>query len=222
MAVKKNMSKKRIISPSLLSADFSQLAEQIGTVEKAGADRLHLDIMDGQFVPNITFGPFIVKAIRKSAKSHLECHLMISEPRRYFDNFIDAGADTVIFHVEASDDILGDLQYLRGKGVKAGLSLKPDKSAKVLEPYLNDVDYILVMSVYPGFGGQEFIGDTLQTMKDLVRIRPTSDLLIAVDGGVNMKTISKVYETGIDITIVGSGLFGADNIQNRYEELLRA
>nr|MBC8479435.1 ribulose-phosphate 3-epimerase [FCB group bacterium] len=184
--------------------------------------RLHLDVMDGHFVPNITFGPFIVEAIRSVTDCHLETHLMITEPRRYFKEFIDAGSDTVIFHVEASTDAKQDLQQLKDMGVKAGLSLNPDKSAEVLFPYLDELDYILIMSVFPGFGGQSFIESTLETMRRLTAERGGREILIAVDGGVNLETIRKVYETGIDITVVGSALFKAKNIPMRIKDLLHA
>ena len=143
----------RIISPSLLSADFSILKEQIEIVKKAGAERLHIDCMDGHFVPNFTFGPFILKAIRKLTDLHLETHLMIDNPSNYFDDFIDAGADTLIFHYEASNDIRKDLESIKKRGIKCGLAIKPETGSDVLEKYVDILDYILVMSVSPGFGG---------------------------------------------------------------------
>ena len=212
--------KKRIISPSLLSANFTRLKEDIKVVEDAGVDRLHLDVMDGHFVPNLTFGPFIIRDIRKITSSHLETHLMITDPHKYIDEYIDAGSDTLIFHFEASTDISRDLKHIQDRGAKAGIAINPDSDYKQILKYTNYLDYILIMSVFPGFGGQSFIESTLETMKFLKENTLGSDILIGVDGGVNIKTIDKVYDTGIDITIVGSGLYGADNINDRYKELM--
>ena len=210
----------RIISPSLLSANFTRLSEDIKIVEDAGVSRLHLDVMDGHFVPNLTFGPFIINDIRKITNSHLETHLMITNPRRYFDDYIDAGSDTLIFHFEASDDINADLKYIQKRGVKAGIAINPDSDYKKLLDYTEFLDYILIMSVFPGFGGQSFIESTLDSMKFLKDNTKNSNILIGVDGGVNLSTIDKVYDTDIDVTIVGSGLYGAKNIKRRYNKLV--
>ena len=210
----------RIISPSLLSANFTRLSDDIKIVEDAGVNRLHLDVMDGHFVPNLTFGPFIIKDIRKITNSHLETHLMITNPRKYFDDYIDAGSDTLIFHFEASDDINADLKYIQERGVKAGIAINPDSDYKKLLDYTEFLDYILIMSVFPGFGGQSFIESTLDSMKFLKDNTKNTNILIGVDGGVNLSTIDKVYDTGIDITIVGSGLYGAKNIKRRYNKLV--
>ena len=212
--------KKRIISPSLLSANFTRLKEDIKVVEDAGVTRLHLDVMDGHFVPNLTFGPFIIKDIRKITKSHLETHLMITNPHKYFDEYIKAGSDTLIFHYEASTDIKRDLKYIQERGVKAGIAINPDSDYKQLLKYTDNLDYILIMSVFPGFGGQSFIESTLDSMKFLKENTKGTDILIGVDGGVNINTIDRVYDTGIDVTIVGSGLYGANNINKRYNELI--
>jgi len=212
--------KMRIISPSLLSADFSNLKEQIKLVENLGIDRLHIDVMDGHFVPNFTFGPFILKAIRKLTDSHLETHLMMDRPDKYIEEFIDSGADTLILHTEASTDIKKDLMQIKKLGAKCGLAIKPSTSESVLEEYLDILDYILVMSVEPGFGGQSFMLDTLRKMESIVKMREDREILIGVDGGVNIETINSVYKTGIDIVIVGSGLYKASNIKERYNQLL--
>ena len=212
--------KNRIISPSLLSANFTRLSDDIKIVEDAGVNRLHLDVMDGHFVPNLTFGPFIINDIRKVTNSHLETHLMITNPRRYFDDYIDAGSDTLIFHFEASDDINADLKYIQKRGIKAGIAINPDSDYKKLLDYTEFLDYILIMSVFPGFGGQSFIESTLDSMKFLKDNTKNSNILIGVDGGVNLSTVDKVYDTGIDITIVGSGLYGAKNIKRRYNKLV--
>ena len=211
--------KKRIISPSLLSANFTRLKEDISIVEDCGVNRLHLDVMDGHFVPNLTFGPFIINHISEITNSHLETHLMISDPHKYLKDYIDAGSNTLIFHYEASTDIKRDLSFIRDNNVLAGIAINPDTDPSNLLKYFDYLDYILIMSVFPGFGGQSFIEDTLETMIYLNKKRNKKDILIGVDGGVNLKTIDKVYNTGIDVTIVGSGLYGADNIQERYKQL---
>ncbi len=210
----------RIISPSLLSADFSQLEEQIKLVEDLGVDRLHIDVMDGHFVPNFTFGPFILKAIRKLTNSHLETHLMMSNPSEYIEDFVKAGADTLIIHTEASKDIRLDLEKIKSLDIKCGLAIKPQTDESILSEYIDILDYILVMSVEPGFGGQSFIESSLIKMKNIVSMTKDQDILIGVDGGVNMSTIDKVYETGVDVTIVGSGLYKAKNIKDTYQKLI--
>ena len=210
----------RIISPSLLSANFSRLADDIILVEKLGVNRLHLDVMDGHFVPNLTFGPFIINQIRKSTNCHLETHLMIDNPDKYIKNYADAGSDTIIIHYEASNDILRDLKYIRILGKKSGIAINPDTDYNNIIKYFNYLDYVLIMSVFPGFGGQSFIDSTLEKMSSLVKLTKDFDILIAVDGGVNLKTIDKIYNTGIDITIIGSALYGAENVEKRYYQLV--
>ena len=211
---------KRNISPSILSADFTIIKDQIQSVENAGATRLHIDVMDGHFVPNLTFGPFIIKQIRKLSNIHFETHLMIENPDKYLQDYIDAGSDTLIFHYEASNDIHRDIATIKNNNVLAGIAINPDTKAEVLKPFIDSIDYILVMSVFPGFGGQSFISETLDTMRKLVDLREDRDILIGVDGGVNIDTIAQVYETGVDVTIVGSGLYKADSIKDRFSELM--
>lgn len=209
----------RIISPSLLSADFTRLGEQIRLVEDAGATRLHLDVMDGHFVPNITFGPLIVEAVRRLATIHLDTHLMIEKPHRYLKQFVEAGSDTVIVHAEASEDLHRDLVAIRELGAAAGVAINPDTGFETLRPYLADFDYLLIMSVFPGFGGQAFIEGTLENMRQAVAARKDHGYLIAVDGGVNTGTIERVFATGIDIAVVGSSLLKAPDIPQRFREL---
>jgi len=211
---------KRIISPSLLSADFSRLKEEIDIVVNSGANRLHLDVMDGHFVPNFTFGPFIVKAIRKLTDAHLETHLMISNPHKYLQDFIDAGSDTLIFHYEASTDIDRDIKLIKDNDILAGIAINPNTEIKNVEKYLQYIDYILIMSVNPGFGGQGFIKSSLEKIKILSEYADELNFTIGVDGGVNLETIDSVYEAGADITIVGSALYKADDIPNRYNRLM--
>ena len=210
----------RNISPSLLSANFTKLKEDIELVEKLGVNRLHLDVMDGHFVPNLTFGPFIISQIRKITNLHLETHLMIENPDKYISEYAKAGSDTIIIHYEASHNIVEDLQKIKSYNRNAGIAINPDTDYKLLIPYLEDLDYILIMSVSPGFGGQKFIESTLESMKYLVDNTKNHNITIGVDGGVNLSTIGRVYQTGIDVTIVGSALYGATNVEQRYLELI--
>ena len=191
-------------------------------VENAGAKRLHLDVMDGHFVPNLTFGPMIIKSIRKTTACHLETHLMIEKPHETLEQYIEAGSDTIIIHLEASNDPEKDLKYIREKNVCAGIAINPNTDENLLSPLLDSLDYILIMSVFPGKGGQDFITETLSKMKNIVSMRKERKIIIGVDGGVNMKTISMVYETNIDVTIIGSGLFNTHDVNQRYQELMNA
>ena len=210
----------RNISPSVLSADFTNIKQQIKVVEDAGANRLHIDVMDGHFVPNLTFGPFIIKQLRQITDIHFETHLMINNPDKYLQDYMDAGSDTIIFHYEASSSIDKDIKTIKDNNKLAGIAINPDTNPDVLKPYIDYIDYILVMSVFPGFGGQSFIIETLNSMKKLIQLRGDRKILIGVDGGVNLKTIKMVYETGVDVTIVGSGLYKAPNIKERFNELM--
>ena len=212
----------RIISPSLLSANFKNIEKEIRLLEEAGVDRIHLDVMDGHFVPNLTFGPMMIKTIRKITDLHLETHLMINNPSDSLDQYIQAGSDTIIIHLEASKNAQQDLSYIRQNNVLAGISINPDTNENRLMPLIHYFDYILIMSVFPGKSGQTFINETLQKMKNVVSKMNETNTTIAVDGGVNLNTIKNIYDTGIDITIVGSGLFKALDIRKRYNELLHA
>ena len=212
----------KIISPSLLSANFINIENDISTLEKAGAQRLHLDVMDGHFVPSLTFGPMIIQSIRKTTKCHLETHLMIEKPHKSLNQYIDAGSDTIIIHLESSNNPERDLKYIQDNKICAGIAINPDTDENLLSSLLDYLDYILVMSVLPGKGGQKFISKTIDKMKNIVSMRADRNIVIGVDGGVNMQTISEVFATNIDVAIVGSGLFMAHDVHHRYNELMNA
>jgi len=197
--------KKIMIAPSLLSADFSRLAEEVRDVEKAGCDALHIDVMDGHFVPNLTIGSLVVSAIRKITKLPLDVHLMIDAPSRYIAEFRKAGADWITIHVEAEKDVRGALQMVRASGAKAGISLRPKTSVEMILPYLPELDLVLVMSVEPGFGGQSFMPDMMEKVKML---RPKFQGLISVDGGIGAGNASQALAAGADILVAGSAVFG--------------
>ena len=197
------------VAPSLLACDFSRLDEEIGAVEKAGAEFLHLDVMDGHFVDNITFGPVLVKAIDKIAKVPLDTHLMIENPDRYLGPFLDAGADILTIHVEASHDVRRDLRAIRKRGKKAGLSLNPDTPLSDVEPYLEELDLLLVMSVVPGFGGQSFMEDVLPNVAKAAKLRDRLGLTFAIeiDGGINPETAARARSAGAEILVAGTAIF---------------
>ena len=197
--------KKIMIAPSLLSADFSRLAEEVRDVERAGCDALHIDVMDGHFVPNLTIGPLVVSALRKVTKLPLDVHLMIDAPSRYIAEFRKAGADWITIHVEAEDGVRKILQEIKKLGAKAGISLRPKTTAETLLPYLGDLDLILVMSVEPGLGGQSFMPEMMEKVKVL---RPKFQGLISVDGGIGAGNASQALEAGADILVAGSAIFG--------------
>lgn len=194
------------ISPSILSADFGRLNDDIKTVEEH-ADYIHLDVMDGHFVPNLTFGAPVVRCIK--SKLPLDIHLMIENPENFIENFIDAGAGIVTFHYEAAKDIHGLLTKIKSNAVKAGISIKPGTDVKVLEEYLDELDWVLIMSVEPGYGGQKFMDKALDKIKWLRERSPK--LNIAVDGGINDETARKCEIAGANVLIAGSYIFGAEN-----------
>jgi len=200
-----NTVKKIMIAPSLLSADFGRLAEEVRDVEKAGCDVLHVDVMDGHFVPNLTIGPLVVSAIRKVTKMPLDVHLMIDTPSRYIAEFRKAGADWITVHVEAEKDVHGVLQAIKASGAKAGISLRPKTAVETLFPYLPELDLILVMSVEPGFGGQSFMPEMMEKVKAL---RSKFQGLISVDGGIGAGNASQALAAGADILVAGSAVFG--------------
>jgi len=211
---------KRLIAPSILSADFARLGEEIAAVEKAGADVIHVDVMDGHFVPNITIGPPVVAKIRRCTKLPLDCHLMIEEPEKYIEAFAKAGADWISVHVETSDlnELLPAIKKL---GVKAGAVINPPTPVEKILPYLGLADFILVMTVNPGFGGQEMIDDCLEKISTLKRVMKEKgiDIPVEVDGGVNAETIGKTIAAGSDIIVAGSAVFGSGDYAKTIKAL---
>jgi len=197
------------IAPSLLSADFGRLAEEVGAVEKAGADLLHVDIMDGRFVPNITIGPPVVAAIKRCAKLPLDVHLMIVEPERYIEAFADAGADVLTVHAEATPHLQRAVAQVRELGKKAGVSLNPSTSLSAIEWVLTDIDMVLLMTVNPGFGGQEYL-PSMTGKIELLRsqlVRSGLSVDIEVDGGIKTDNIAEVVRAGANVIVSGSGIF---------------
>lgn len=205
------------IAPSILSADFTRLGEEIRAAESAGADMLHIDIMDGHFVPNITIGTSIVETIKKVTRLPLDVHLMISEPDRYINDFVNAGADLLTVHIEAAVHLHRTIHFIKDRGIKAGLSLNPATPLCGLDYILQDLDLVLLMSVNPGFGGQTFIPQVLSKIKTIREIIRKLDLkvLIEVDGGIKYENAKNVAEAGADILVMGSAFFGNGN----YKEL---
>lgn len=208
------------LAPSLLSADFSKLGEEIALIEKSGADYVHLDVMDGIYVPNITFGAPVIKKIRKTTKLPFDVHLMVDRPERFIDDFADAGSDIITVHPEASIHLHRTLQAIREKGVKAGVSLNPSTPLNVLEYIMDDVDLILIMSVNPGFGGQNYIPAMTEKIKNLrnMILRSGNDIILEVDGGIKLDNAKEIIDAGADLIVVGSGIFNAQDVEKRIGE----
>lgn len=209
------------IAPSLLSADFGRLAEEIGAVEKAGADLLHVDVMDGRFVPNITIGPPVVAAIKRCAKVPLDVHLMIVEPERYIEAFADAGADVLTVHAEATPHLQRAVARVRELGKKAGVSLNPSTSLSAIEWVLTDIDMVLLMSVNPGFGGQEYL-PSMTGKIELLRsqlLRSGLSVDIEVDGGIKTDNVAGVVRAGANVIVSGSGIFKTKDYGKTISEM---
>ena len=205
--------KKIQISPSILSADFSQLGKEIKKLENAGADMIHVDVMDGHFVPNLTIGPPVIKALKKNSLLPFDVHLMISPVHKYIDSYAIAGADIITIHPEATNDLLGSINRIKEFKKKVGVSLNPETKIEVVEKLLDQIDLILIMSVNPGFGGQKFMPEVLNKVKKLDEIRKNSkfDFVIEIDGGINFENSKLAIRSGVDILVSGTTIFKNNN-----------
>lgn len=208
------------LAPSLLSADFSKLGDEISLVDKSGADVIHLDVMDGIYVPNITFGAPVIKKIRKNTELPFDVHLMVDRPERFIKDFVDAGSDIITVHAEATIHLHRTLQLIRESGVKAGVSLNPSTSLDVLQYVIDDVDLILIMSVNPGFGGQKYIPAMTDKILELRSIidKSGNDIILEVDGGIKLENAAEIVNAGADLLVVGSGIFASENIKKQIEK----
>lgn len=202
------------IAPSMLSADFSNLERDLKKVEKSGADWLHVDIMDGNFVPNITMGPDQVAQLRKTVSIPFDVHLMIRNPLKYIEQFADAGADIITVHVESEGDTKACIDKIKAKGVLPGLVISPDTPVSVLEPYLDSISMILIMSVYPGFGGQSYIKESTDRVKECKKMIGDRPIDIEIDGGINFETLKEVVEAGANVIVSGSCLYKGNMEEN--------
>lgn len=211
----------KIIAPSILSADFSNLSQQIRMVEMGGAGWIHCDVMDGHFVPNITFGPIVVSAAKKITKLPIDVHLMIEKPDNYLENFIKAGADYLTVHYEATVHLHRTLSKIKELGAKAGVSINPSTPVSLLTEVINEIDLLLIMSVNPGFGGQKFIANSLNKIKEAVKMREkhNANFIIEIDGGVDKNNIKTISEAGCEAFVAGSSVFNSDNITAATAEL---
>lgn len=207
------------LAPSILSADFAKLLEDVKKVEEAGCEYLHIDVMDGHFVPNITLGPGIVKSLRKDVNMIFDTHLMIENPDNYIKDFVDAGSDLIVVHVEACRHLHRTIQNIKSHNVKAGVALNPATSIETIKHVLQDVDMVLIMTVNPGFGGQSFIESMIDKIKELKQIIDEKNLNvdIQVDGGIKPSNIHQVVEAGANIIVAGSAIFNSENIEETVQ-----
>jgi len=211
-----------IISPSILASDFSNLAGEVSSVYKAGATWIHIDVMDGHFVPNITLGPDIVKSIRKHSDAFFDVHLMIDDPLFYAEKFKEAGAELITIHLESPCDIKETIKKIKDMGIKVGISIKPNTPAIAVKPYLEDIDLVLVMTVEPGFGGQAFMADMLPKISEIDKMIKESkkDILIQVDGGISKETAPLVYSAGARVLVAGSSIFSKDDYKKAIDDIV--
>jgi len=213
-----------IIAPSILSADFSRLGEEIAAVEKAGADWIHIDVMDGHFVPNLTIGPAVIASLRKTTPLPFDVHLMITNPERYLDAFADAGSDVITVHVEAASHLHRTVTLIKEKGLKAGLSLNPATPLSLVTAILGDLDLLLIMTVNPGFGGQKFIDTMLPKIENARKMidAMAPHVILEVDGGITAENIKSVSDAGADVFVAGAAVFGGGDYERALHLLKMA
>jgi len=212
-----------LVAPSILSADFSKLGEEIKAVEYAGADWIHIDVMDGHFVPNITIGPVVISDIRKISDIFFDVHLMIENPDKYIEKFAKAGADLITIHAETCDDILSTINKVKTLGAKVGISINPETSLDVIKEIIQNVDLVLIMSVHPGFGGQSFIEEVLPKIKEARDIinKVDKEIYLEVDGGVNGNTAKTVTDCGANVLVAGNFIFTSESYKDAIQSLKR-